>query len=133
MTQVASDLTIKIPNKPGELAKVARAVSDAGINISATTCLVQGETAELHILVPYSEPVYRALANTQGPSITHEREVVVIQAKDRPGELSELAQKVASANINLDLIYVASQSRLVLGAQDIESLKEVLDGFQFSV
>lgn len=132
MTTIASDLTIKIKNKPGELAKIAKSISDAGINISATTCLAQDNTAELHILVPHSEPVYRALANTQGPCISQEREVVVIQAKDQPGELAELAQKVASSNINLDLLYVATNSRVVLGSQDTKALKDALDGFQLS-
>ena len=88
-----------------------------------------GRTAELHILVPHSEPVYRALANTQGPAVTREREVVVVQARDRPGELAELATKVSQAGINLDMVYVATNSRVVLGSEDTDALRQVLDGF----
>ena len=131
MTTVASDLVIEIKNEPGQLARTATAISDAGVNISAATCLVSGGKAELHILVPHSEPVYRALANTQGPCITREREVVVVQAQDRPGELAELAQKAADAKINLDLVYVATNSRVVLGSEDTEALKNVLEDFSF--
>ena len=79
--------------------------------------------------MPHSEPVYRALANTHGPSVTREREVVVVQAQDRPGELAELATKVSDAGVNLDLVYVATNSRVVLGSEDTEALKQVLDGF----
>ncbi len=131
MSTLASDLVIELDNKPGALAKVATAISDAGVNIAAATCLGSGQTAELHILVPHSEPVRRALANTHGPAVTREREVVVVQAKDRPGELAELAQKVSAAGINLDIVYVATNSRVVLGSEDIQTLKEVLDGFAF--
>jgi len=131
MSTVASNLVVELKNEPGQLAKIAKAISDAGVNLAAATCLGKGKIAELHILVPHSEPVYRALANTHGPSVTREREVVVVQAQDRPGELSELAHKVAAAGINLDLVYIATNSRVVLGAQDIETLKETLDDFSF--
>ncbi|MYJ29876.1 MAG: amino acid-binding protein [Acidimicrobiaceae bacterium] len=108
---------------------MATAISDAAVNIAAATCMGNGNTAELHILVPHSEPVYRALANTHGPSVTREREVVVVQAQDRPGELAELATRVSEAGVNLDLVYVATNSRVVLGSENIETLKEALDGF----
>ncbi|MXY09310.1 MAG: ACT domain-containing protein [Acidimicrobiaceae bacterium] len=129
MSTLASDLVIELENKPGALARVATAISDAGVNIAAATCMGNGNTAELHILVPHSEPVYRALANTHGPSVTREREVVVVQAQDRPGELAELATRVSEAGVNLDLVYVATNSRVVLGSENIETLKEALDGF----
>ena len=131
MSSMASDLVIELENEPGALAKVATAISDAGVNIAAATCMGNGRTAELHILVPHSEPVYRALANTHGPAVTREREVVVVQAQDRPGELAELARKVSNAGINLDIVYVATNSRVVLGSKDTEALKQVLDGFSF--
>lgn len=129
MSTLASDLVIELENKPGALARVATAISDAGVNIAAATCMGTGLTAELHILVPHSEPVYRALANTQGPSVTREREVVVVQAQDRPGELAELATRVSDAGVNLDLVYVATNSRVVLGSEDVDALKQALDGF----
>ena len=129
MSTVASDLVIELENKPGALARVATAISDAGVNIAAATCMGTGHTAELHILVPHSEPVYRALANTHGPTVTREREVVVVQARDRPGELAELATKVSQAGINLDMVYVATNSRVVLGSEDTDALRQALDGF----
>lgn len=131
MSTLASDLVIELENKPGALAEVATAISDAGINIAAATCLGEGRTAELHILVPHSEPVRRALANTHGPAVTREREVVVVQAQDRPGELAELTSTVSRAGINLDIVYVATNSRVVLGADNTDALKELLDGFAF--
>ena len=77
MSTLASDLVIELENKPGALAKVATAISDAGVNIAAATCMGNGNTAELHILVPHSEPVYRALANTHGPTVTRLRLLVL--------------------------------------------------------
>ena len=35
---VAYDLVIEINNEPGALARVAGAISDAGVNLAAATC-----------------------------------------------------------------------------------------------
>ena len=53
---MAVDLVIDIENTPGSLAQVAAAISDAGVNIAAATCVGPGERAELHILVPHARP-----------------------------------------------------------------------------
>jgi hypothetical protein len=124
---MATDVVIELDNKPGELARVTAGISDAGVNLAAATCVGNGEKAELHILVPHAEPVRRALAITQ-TAITAEREVVVVEVnEDRPGTLAALARKVAEAGINIDLLYVATKSRVVFGSPDLEGLRAVLD------
>jgi len=110
---------------PGALSRVATAISDAGVNLAAATCAGAGETAELHILVPHAEAARHALAIT-GVTPTKEREVVVIQAKDQPGELADLAHRVAKAGVNIDLVYVATRDRIVFGSDDLEGLKAAL-------
>lgn len=120
------DLVIDIENTPGALAEVAAAISDAGVNIAAATCVGPGERAELHILVPHAEAVRHALAISQ-LAVTREREVVVVDVEDRPGVLADLTRKIARAGVDLDLIYVATQNRVVFGAPDIGALRTALD------
>jgi hypothetical protein len=124
---MAFDLVIDVENTPGALARVATAVSDAGVNLAAATCVGSGERAELHILVPRPEPVKRALAIAQ-LAVTREREVVVVEVEDTPGVLADLARKIAQAGINLDLVYIATRNRVVFGATDLETLKTALHG-----
>lgn len=122
-------MVIELENdQPGELARVAHALSDAGINIAAATALGDGHRAELHILVHHPEAVHHALAVVHSVSITREREVVVVQAEDRPGELADLTGKIAAAGVNLDLVYVATGSRVVFGSDDLDGLRAALDG-----
>jgi hypothetical protein len=116
---------IRVRNEPGELARVAAAVSDAGVNLSAATCLGGGEEAELHILVKHAEATRRVL-EPAGIEVGAEREVVVIDAEDRPGVLADLARRVAEAGINLTLVYVATETRLVFGAEDVDALRAAL-------
>jgi hypothetical protein len=122
---MAVDLVIDVENSPGALADVAAAISDAGVNIAAATCVGPGERAELHILVPHAEAVRHALAISH-LAVTREREVVVVDVHDRPGVLADLARKVASAGVDLDLVYVATQNRVVFGSPDLAGLKAAL-------
>ena len=124
---MAIDVVIEVDDEPGALARVAAAVSDAGVNLAAATHLGTGERTELHILVPHAEPVRHALALTHEAAVTREREVVVIEVDDdQPGVLSDLARKVADAGINLDLVYVATHNRVVFGADDMSALRHAL-------
>ena len=70
---MAVDLVIDIENTPGALARVAAAISDAGVNIAAATCVGPGERAELHILVPHAEAARHALAISQSRSAASAR------------------------------------------------------------
>jgi hypothetical protein len=119
---MAVDLVIDIENSPGALARVAAAISDAGVNIAAATCVGPGERAELHILVPHAEAVRHALAISH-VAVTREREVVVVDVEDRPGVLADLTRRIARAGVNLDLVYVATQNRVVFGAPDLTALR----------
>ena len=123
---MAVDLVIDIENTPGALAQVAAAISDAGVNIAAATCVGPGTQAELHILVPHAEAAKHALAISH-VAVTHEREVVVVDVEDQPGVLADLTRKIAKAGVDLDLIYVATQNRVVFGAADIGALRAALD------
>jgi hypothetical protein len=122
---MAVDLVIDIENTPGSLAQVAAAISDAGVNLAAATCVGPGERAELHILVPHAEAAKHALAISQ-VAVTREREVVVVDVEDRPGVLADLTRKIARAGVNLDLVYVATRNRVVFGAGDLNALKAAI-------
>jgi hypothetical protein len=120
------DLVIEIKNEPGALARVAAAISDAGVNLAAATCVGTADEVELHILVPHAEAARHALATAQ-LGVSREREVVVVEVDDRPGVLADLTRKVAQAGVDLDLVYIATRNRLVFGAADLAGLKAALE------
>ena len=126
MTTIPFDLVIEIDNEPGALARVAAAVSDAGVNLAAATCMgTAADRVELHILVPHAEAARHALAISH-LAVSREREVVVVEVEDHPGVLADLTRKVADAGVDLDLVYVATRNRIVFGAGDLDGLKAAL-------
>jgi hypothetical protein len=122
---MAFDLVIDVENTPGALSQVASAISDAGVNIAAATCIGPGERAELHILVKHAEAARHSLAISH-LAVTREREVVVVDVEDTPGVLADLTRKIAKAGVNLDLVYVATRNRIVFGSQDLAGLRAAL-------
>lgn len=128
---MAHDIVIEVENRPGELAKLAAAVGDAGVNLAAATFTGRGEQkAELHILVPHAEPVLHALAITHADLHPREHEVVVVDLDDSPGMLGDLTARIADAGVNIDTIYVATKNRVVFGSDDLEGLRRALHGLE---
>lgn len=140
MATVATDMTIELDNRPGALSDAAEAIGDAGVDLAAATCVGPGSTAEARLLgprplvprplvprplVPRPEPVRRAPAITY-IAVGRERDAVV-EVSDRPGELAELAQVVAAADVNLDRAHVVAASRVVMGPDDLDGGRKVLD------
>lgn len=121
------DLVIDVENEPGALARVAAAISDAGVNMAAATCIGTADHAELHVLVPHAEAAKHSLA-ISGLTVSREREVAVVEVEDRPGVLADLTRRVADAGVNLDLVYVATGNRIVFGSPDLAGLHAALAG-----
>ena len=48
-------------------------------------------------------------------------------SRTAPAVLADLTRKIARAGVNLDLVYVATQNRLVLGAPDLSGLRAALE------
>lgn len=123
---MAVDIVIEVENKPGELAKLAAAVSDAGVNLAAATFTGTGDSAQLHILVKHAEPVRHALAITHADIHPLEREVVVVDMGDNPALLGDLAREIGDAGVNIDTVYVATNNRVVFHSTDMDGLRAAL-------
>lgn len=123
------DLVIILENRPGTLAALGETLGNAGINIEAVCGMVGGDgsAGEVHILVQSAQMARTALED-MGITSASERDVEVVSIVDQPGELGRHLRKVADAGVNVDLVYLATSTRLVLGASDVEGLRMALHG-----
>jgi hypothetical protein len=123
---MAIDLTFHLNDQPGELATLGAVLGKAGVNIEGFCAVTSGGgQAEVHVLVADLED---ALTDIQaaGLRLVSEQEVVVVPVEDRPGALGELARKLGDAGVNITLAYLATNTRLVLAADDLASAKAAL-------
>lgn len=124
---MATDLSISLPDEPGGLAKAAKALGEAGVNVDGIAGLGGGGHGHVHLLVEDAGAARSALEGA-GVTIEGEREAVVVDvsSEDRPGKLAELAEAIAGAGVNLAACYVASRSRVVFSSDDPAGLRSAL-------
>jgi predicted amino acid-binding ACT domain protein len=98
------DFAIELPNRPGELARVATVLSRYGVNIKSVAGLAIGGTVVVRILAEEADPVRAALEGANIPF--EEGQVVKVLLENRAGELAAVTSKLAEARVNLRAIYL---------------------------
>lgn len=121
-----TDFEIILANRPGAAAEVGEALGAASINIEGVCAHGTAGEGILHLLVDGDPAEARAALEGAGLRIAAERRVFVSPCPDRPGELGGLLRRIAAADLNLVVLYLTTQGRLVIGAEDIDSVTGVL-------
>jgi hypothetical protein len=119
---MATDLAVTVEDKPGELATLGEAAGRAGINLEGVSCYRSDARFVVHVLVEDAAATRRAFEEA-GYSSIEEHGVVVVELEDRPGALGEVTRRVANAGVNIELAYMATNTRLVLGAVDLDKMR----------
>jgi hypothetical protein len=122
---MAKDLTVILEDRPGTLADMGEALGKAGINIDGMCGFLSEGKGVIHILVEDAAGARSALEGA-GIDVGAEREVVVVEVEDRPGAFGDLARKIANEGVNFDLTYMATNTRLVVGTNDLEKTRSAL-------
>jgi len=124
---MAKEFRISLPNKPGQLARLAEDLGRRGINILA----VAGIGAAKHVMalvVDQEEKTREAL--TKLHLKFQEIELLTVDVPHRPGELGMFAKKMGDAKINIESIYLlegsAGEVRVALTVSDFNKAKQNL-------
>jgi hypothetical protein len=123
---VGRDLTVRLAkDRPGELAGLVQALSQSGVNIEGIA-EIQGV---VHILAR-DPSAARSCLRSSGYAIEDELEVLIMPMTDRPGELSMITRRLADASVNVRFIYLATETRVIIGVDDVNKARQVLDSSQ---
>jgi hypothetical protein len=115
-----------LDDSPGRLAALGEILGKAGINIEGLFAAPAGGDAAFHILVEDASAARRTLEAAKF-HVHEERDVLILQVEDRPGELGRLCRKLADVSVNINLIYVATNTRLVVGVDNLEKARAALE------
>jgi hypothetical protein len=119
------DLMFILPYQPGTLAQLTGALSEAGVNLQGCSGQQFGPEGIIHLLVQDAAAA-REAASRAGFVVRSEREVLVTGIEHRPGALAGLLAPLAEAGIDVNLTYLATGSRLVIGVDDVDRARAVL-------
>jgi hypothetical protein len=115
---VRTELTLRLPNSPGALARVCDLVAAEHINITA---MMLEPTGTMRLMV--DNPTLAAGILRERHYEVAERHVLVVQLGNRAGTFAAVARMLSAAGINLDYVYATvpealPQASVVIGVPD---------------
>ena len=128
--QIVKQLSVFLENRPGTLAQMCRELADAGMSIHALTVSDTVDHAVVRILV--SDPLKAAHLLGEHGVLVLERNVIVVEAENRPGVLAEIASRLTEADVNIEYAYCASPAGaakgiIVIRPSDMEGATAALE------
>jgi hypothetical protein len=112
--KTVKQLALFLENKPGTLSKVCRALATAGINIHAISVSDAVDHAVVRMIVSDAQKALHLLG--EHGVLVIERDVLMLEGRNKPGELARIAAKLANHKINIEYAYSATPSNATTGA-----------------
>ena len=98
------EFSVTLANQPGQLATLARKLSDAGVHIQSLAAIASDNESLVRLMPDDADATRRVLQ----PAGLHFEERLVLDTflPDEPGALADVAQRLADAGVNIDSIYL---------------------------
>ena len=97
------EFNVSLTDKPGELAQVASAVGDEGINILG--CVGMGRSTASVSMVTDDEDATKEVLTSMGRDF-EVNELILTSLPNKPGALAEMATKLSDAGVNIKSFYI---------------------------
>ena len=128
--QITKQLAIFLDNRPGTLARVCDALSEAKVNIYAITTSDTIDHSVVRMVV--SDPNRAMDIFEQHNTLVVEDDVLMIDGDNKPGSLARIAHKLAAAKVNIEYCYCATspdsrKGLLILRPSDAKKALKVLN------
>ena len=104
--QITKQLAIFLDNRPGTLARVCEALSEAKVNIYAITTSDTIDHSVVRMVV--SDPRRAMELFEQHNVLVVEDDVIMINGDNKPGSLAKIAYKLAAVKVNIEYCYCAT-------------------------
>ncbi len=126
---MAKEITVSLPNKPGQLALLADTLGKAKVNIDTLTATTAGGKGVIRLIASDPGKAKRALKAAK-IRVTGEREVLEVRLRNKPGTLARVARRLGRAKVNIDTVYVISADRkravTAFGVKNVRAAKKAL-------
>lgn len=124
-----TEFTIHLANRPGQLAGLAKVMSDGGVNIDALAAFGLEDLGVVRMVVSDAESARRVI--NEAGLVAEERRVLTTILSHRPGALAVLTQSLADAEINIDGLYVLhsheDEIELAIAVDDEQAAQAVIN------
>ncbi len=127
----ATQLAVFLSNRPGALARVSDALAKAEINIHA---LATSDTIDHSVVrMVVSDPTKALMLFGESGVLALENDVIMIEGDNAPGMLAEIAERLATAEVNIEYAYLAASPKadrglIILRLSDVAKAQRALAG-----
>lgn len=127
----AKQITVWVESTPGQLGRIAKALGDAKVNVTAFTAYSTGGESPIRLQVSSPAKAKKVLEGL-GVRVTEE-EVLRLTLADKPGMLGEVGSRLGQANINVEYAFGSvpkggKKADVVLGVSDLAGATKALRG-----
>lgn len=120
------EFSVRLENRPGELARMTHELSKDGVNIRAIST---EPGASIVRMVPSDESRCRQCLQRMNAEFS-ERNLLVARVEDKPGELARISARLSEEGVNIDGAYLldkdANQVHIALAVSDEDRARNVL-------
>lgn len=97
-------LTVLVPNQPGQLARITEVLAAHGINIEDFDVESNGADGLISLTVDKYDDAMRALRDAGYRTVT--QDTLLIRLEDRPGALAAVAVRLKDAGLDLRSMHI---------------------------
>src|SRR4051794_29777589 len=101
--QFVHEVTARLENKPGRLAKICSALAHEKIDIQALAVMDPAERSVLRFVTDKLDATRKVL--TSLGTEFEQREVLAVELESRPGALAKVLERLAEEHINIEYAY----------------------------
>ena len=129
VTPLSTQIVVLLENRPGALAELTSVLSAADVNIEAV--LLEGSVDFGMVRLHVANPRKAEKALRDGGYQYRTGEAIVLKLPNSPGQLDDVAKKLAKAKVNIDALFGTTSSgsgtpELVLMVDDVPKAKKAL-------
>ncbi len=131
---VLREISLSLPNRPGALAGVARALAQERINLAAISADSSSGRGRIRLIV--SDPD-RAVQLLKGAGYTPEvREMLAVRLEDRAGSFLRVLEVLAREKVNIQSVAIlvareGNQPLVALSSSDLDRARKLLQRVGF--
>src|SRR5437762_12072818 len=108
---MAVELTVKLPNRAGQLGALAGALGEAGVNMRSIAATTGGGQGIIHIVVDDKDAGKARRALKRGKfRIASDRELVEVRLADKPGTFARAAKRLGQARGRVETACVVGEA-----------------------
>ena len=128
---MATELTIKVPNRAGQLAAISTALGDAGVNISALAGSTLGSKGVIHVVVADKDAARARRAFKKAKlRVATDRKLIEVRLANKPGSLARAAARLAKGRVSVESAYLTATGKksatIAFGVKDARKAKKAL-------